>query len=68
MKVESEKRKVESGRKMIIGLTIFALIAIGLIIQLLFLRHAIDRKNKVLAEQLAEASKLKVKSEKLKVK
>jgi AraC-like DNA-binding protein len=58
MKVESEKRKVESGRSMIIGLTIFALIAIGLIIQLLFLRHSIDRKNKVLAEQLAKAVKV----------
>lgn len=58
MKVESEKRKVESGRRMIIGLTIFALIAIGLIIQLLFLRKSIDRKNKVLAEQLAKAVKV----------
>lgn len=58
MKVESEKRKVESGRRMTIGLTIFALIAIGLIIQLLFLRKSIDRKNKVLAEQLAKAVKV----------
>ncbi len=57
MKVESEKRKVESGRRMIIGLTIFALIAIGLIIQLLFLRKSIDRKNKVLAEQLANITR-----------
>ena len=58
MKVESEKRKVESGKRMIIGLAIFALIAIGLIIQLLFLRKSIDRKNKVLAEQLAKAVKV----------
>ncbi len=65
MKVESEKRKVESGRRMIIGLTIFALVAIGLIIQLLFLRHAIDRKNKVLAEQLAKTMKDKSQVDKL---
>ena len=59
MKVESEKRKVESGKRMIIGLAIFALVALGFIARLLFLRHAIDRKNKVLAEQLAEAVKVK---------
>lgn len=53
-KVVAEQQKVKNSRRMIIGLTIFALIAIGFIARLLFLRHAIDRKNKVLAEQLAE--------------
>lgn len=57
-KVEAEKQKAESSRRMVIGLAIFALIAIGLIIQLLFLRKSIDRKNKVLAEQLAKAVKV----------
>lgn len=59
MKVESEKRKVESGKRMIIGLSLFALAAVGFIARLLFLRHSINRKNKVLAEQLAEAAKIK---------
>ena len=57
-KVVAEQQKVKNSRRMIIGLTIFALIAIGLIIQLLFLRKSIDRKNKVLAEQLAKAVKV----------
>lgn len=58
-KVVAEQQKVKNSRRMIIGLAIFALIAIGLIIQLLFLRKSIDRKNKVLAEQLAKAVKVK---------
>lgn len=53
-KVVAEQQKVKNSRRMIIGLTIFALVALGFIARLLFLRHAIDRKNKVLAEQLAE--------------
>lgn len=57
-KVVAEQQKVKNSRRMIIGLAIFALIAIGLIIQLLFLRKSIDRKNKVLAEQLAKAVKV----------
>ena len=57
MKVESEKRKVESGKRMIIGLSIFALVALGFIAWLLFLRKSIDRKNKVLAEQLANITR-----------
>ena len=65
-KVVAEQQKVKNSRRMIIGLTIFALVAIGFIALLLFLRHAIDRKNKVLAEQLAEA--VKVKGERPKVK
>ncbi len=65
-KVVAEQQKVKNSRRMIIGLTIFALVAIGFIALLLFLRHAIDRKNKVLAEQLAEA--VKVKGERSKVK
>ena len=65
-KVVAEQQKVKNSRRMIIGLTIFALIAIGLIIQLLFLRKSIDRKNKVLAEQLAKA--VKVTGERPKVK
>ena len=58
-KVVAEQQKVKNSRRMIIGLTIFALVALGFIARLLFLRHAIDRKNKVLAEQLAEAVKVK---------
>ena len=58
-KVVAEQQKVKNSRRMIIGLAIFALVALGFIAQLLFLRKSIDRKNKVLAEQLAEASKLK---------
>jgi AraC-like DNA-binding protein len=65
-KVVAEQQKVKNSRRMIIGLTIFALVALGFIALLLFLRHAIDRKNKVLAEQLAEA--VKVKGERPKVK
>lgn len=53
-KVVAEQQKVKNSRRMIIGLAIIALVALGFIARLLFLRHAIDRKNKVLAEQLAE--------------
>ena len=65
-KVVAEQQKVKNSRRMIIGLTIFALVALGFIALLLFLRKSIDRKNKVLAEQLAEA--VKVKGERPKVK
>ena len=65
-KVVAEQQKVKNSRRMIIGLSLFALAAVGFIALLLFLRKSIDRKNKVLAEQLAEA--VKVKGERPKVK
>ena len=64
-KVVAEQQKVKNSRRMIIGLAIFALVALGFIAQLLFLRKSIDRKNKLLAEQLAEATKLKDEFQKL---
>ena len=58
-KVEAEKQKAESSRRMVIVLFVFALAAIGFIVRLLFQRSAIKRKNKVLAEKLVEAVKVK---------
>ena len=58
-KVEAEKQKAESSRRMAIVLFVFALAAIGFIVRLLFQRSAIKRKNKVLAENLVEAVKVK---------
>lgn len=58
-KVVAEQQKVKNSRRMIIGLTIFALVALGFIAQLLFLRKSIDRKNKMLAKRLAEAMRVK---------
>lgn len=58
-KVEAEKQMAESSRRMVIVLFVFALAAIGFIVRLLFQRSAIKRKNKVLAEKLVEAVKVK---------
>lgn len=59
MKVESERRKVESTRNMAIAGFLLAVLASLFIVRLLFQRRAIKRKNRVLVEQIAEALKYK---------
>ena len=66
MRAENGERMVKISRRMVVALFVFALAAIGFIVRLLFRNRAIDRKNKVLAEQLAEIIKneeLRIKSE-----
>ena len=59
MKVEAERQKAQNSRRVAIIHLVLALLAILAAVWLLFSRRAIDRKNRVLAERLAEAVKLK---------
>ena len=59
MKVEVEKRKAENSRNMAILGFLLVLVASGFIVWLLIQRRAINRKNRVLVEQIAEAMKYK---------
>ena len=68
MNTEREQAKAQNNRNLAIAGFILALVAIGFIVWLLIQRRAINRKNRVLVEQIAEAVKYKKMSEELSVK
>ncbi len=63
MKAEAAKRKAENGRNMIIVLLLVVVITLGSTIWLSIQQRAIKRKNHLLVENIAQASKMKVEME-----
>lgn len=67
MNTEREQDKAQNNRNLAIAGFILVIVAAGFIVWLLLQRRAINRKNRVLVEQIAEAVKYKKKTEELEV-
>ena len=67
MNTEREQAKAQNNRNLAIAGFILVLVAAGFIVWLLLQRRAINRKNRVLVEQIAEAVKYKKKTEEFEV-
>lgn len=65
MNTEREQAKAQNNRNLAIAGFILVLLAVGFIVWLLVQHRAINRKNRVLVEQIAEAMKYKKKNEEL---
>lgn len=65
MNTEREQAKAQNNRNLAIAGFILVLLAVGFIVWLLIQHRAINRKNRVLVEQIAEAMKYKKKNEEL---
>ena len=68
MNTEREQAKAQNNRNLALAGFVLALVASGFLVWLLIQHRAINRKNRVLVEQIAEAVKYKKKSEELGVK
>ena len=68
MNTEREQAKAQNNRNLALSGFILVVVAAGFIVWLLVQHRAINRKNRVLVEQIAEAVKYKKQSEELKVK
>ena len=66
MKLESEQRKGEKTRNLLIGAFLLAMVSIGAVVWLRIQQMSIKRKNNILAEQIAEATKIRLENEHLK--
>lgn len=67
MNTVREQAKAQNNRNLAVAGFILALVAVGFIVWLLIQRRAINRKNRVLVEQIAETLKYKKISEELEV-
>ena len=59
MNTEREQAKAKHNKSLALAGFILVILSVGFIIRLLIQRHAIDRKNRVLTEQMMEAMKYK---------
>ncbi|MBR6439374.1 MAG: AraC family transcriptional regulator [Bacteroidales bacterium] len=59
MNTEREQAKAKQNKSLALAGFILVILSVGFIIRLLIQRHAIDRKNRVLTEQMIEAVKYK---------